>query len=207
MTFSSLFTGSLLAGILIALGDIMYVYIENKIVAAFLFSIALCFIRVKGLNLFTGSLEKFYSDKGFKWRHLFFILILNIIGTCIMHLWSDFIFTDIYALAEVKFLNVDLWRVYIYSILCGMLMAVATDSQTPMWLTIMCVMGFLLSGFRHSIADSWYFWHLPIKNWGTGFGILGLEILGNFLGGTVIALLIKENLANKIKSSLKTKNL
>ena len=66
MTFSSLFTGSLLAGILIALGNMMYVCIENKIVAAFLFSIALCFIRIRKLNLFTGSIGRLYFDKNLK---------------------------------------------------------------------------------------------------------------------------------------------
>lgn len=206
MTFSSLFTGSLLAGILIALGDMMYVCIENKIVAAFLFSIALCFIRIRKLNLFTGSIGKLYFDKNLKIYHLLFILLLNIVGTAMMRLVPDFP-VDVYAIAETKFLNASLWRVGFYSIFCGMLMVVATDSQTPMWLTIMCVAGFLLAGFRHSIADSWYFWYLPLQNYGVGLKVLGIEILGNFIGGSFIAIFIKKNLQNKAKHLLNTKNL
>mgnify|MGYP002770000179 CR=1 FL=1 len=206
MTFSSLFTGSLLAGILIALGDMMYVCIENKIIAAFLFSIALCFIRIRKLNLFTGSIGKLYFDKNLKIYHLLFILLFNIVGTAMMRLVPDFP-VDVYAIAETKFLNASLWRVGFYSIFCGMLMVVATDSQTPMWLTIMCVAGFLLAGFRHSIADSWYFWHLPLQNYGVGLKVLGVEILGNFIGGSFIALFIKENLQDKTKHLLNTKNL
>lgn len=206
MTFSSLFTGSLLAGILIALGDMMYVCIENKIIAAFLFSIALCFIRIRKLNLFTGSIGKLYFDKNLKIYHLLFILLLNIVGTAMMRLVPDFP-VDVYAIAEIKFLNVSLWRVGFYSIFCGMLMVIATDSQTPMWLTIMCVAGFLLAGFRHSIADSWYFWYLPLQNYGVGLRVLGVEILGNFIGGSFIAIFIKENLQDKAKHLLNTKNL
>lgn len=206
MTFSSLFTGSFLAGILIALGDMMYVCIENKIVAAFLFSIALCFIRIRKLNLFTGSIGKLYFDKNLKIYHLLFILLLNIVGTAMMRLVPDFP-VDVYAIAETKFLNASLWRVGFYSIFCGMLMVVATDSQTPMWLTIMCVAGFLLAGFRHSIADSWYFWYLPLQNYGVGLKVLGIEILGNFIGGSFIAIFIKKNLQNKAKHLLNTKNL
>ena len=91
--------------------------------------------------------------------------------------------------------------------ICGMLMVIATDSQTPMWLTIMCVAGFLLAGFRHSIADSWYFWYLPLANYKTGLKVLGIEILGNFIGGSFVAIFIKENLQDKVKYLLKTKNL
>lgn len=206
MTFSSLFTGSLLAGILIALGDMMYVCIENKIVAAFLFSIALCFIRIRKLNLFTGSIGKLYFDKNLKIYHLLFILLFNIVGTAMMRLVPDFP-VDVYAIAETKFLNASLWRIGFYSIFCGMLMVIATDSQTPMWLTIMCVAGFLLAGFRHSIADSWYFWHLPLQDYGVGLKVLGVEILGNFIGGSFIAIFIKENLQDKTKHLLNTKNL
>lgn len=206
MTFSSLFTGSLLAGILIALGNMMYVCIENKIIAAFLFSIALCFIRIRELNLFTGSIGRLYFDKKFKWWHLLFVLMSNILGTAMMCCVPD-LPIDICAIAETKFLNVSLWRVGFYSIFCGILMVIATDSQTPLWLTIMCVAGFLLAGFRHSIADSWYFWHLPLANYKTGLKVLGIEILGNFIGGSFIAIFIKENLQDKAKPLLNIKNL
>lgn len=202
MSLGALWTGSLLAGILIALGDMMYVCIENKIVAAFLFSIALCFIRVREFNLFTGSIGKLYFDKEFKWWHLFLVLIGNIIGTATVCLASAFSI-DAYAIAEIKFLNASLWQIGFYSIFCGMLMAIATDSQTPLWLTIMCVAGFLLAGFRHSIADSWYFWYLSLQNYGAGLKVLGIEILGNFIGGSIIAILIKKNLEGKVKKLLK----
>ena len=184
----------------------MYVCIENRIVAAFLFSIALCFIRIRKLNLFTGSIGKLYFDKNLKIHHLLFILLLNIVGTAMMRLVPDFP-VDVYAIAETKFLNASLWRVGFYSIFCGMLMVIATDSQTPMWLTIMCVAGFLLAGFRHSIADSWYFWYLSLQNYGVGLKVLGVEILGNFIGGSFIAIFIKENLQDKAKHLLNTKNL
>lgn len=206
MTFSSLFTGSLLAGILIALGNMMYVCIENKIIAAFLFSIALCFIRIRKLNLFTGSIGKLYFDKNLKIYHLIFILLFNVTGTAIMRLVPNFP-VDVYTIARIKFLDVSLLRVGFYSIFCGMLMVIATDSLTPMWLTIMCVAGFLLAGFRHSIADSWYFWYLPLANYKTGLKVLGIEILGNFIGGSFIAIFIKENLQDKAKHLLSTRNL
>lgn len=202
MSLGALYTGSLLAGILIALGDMMYVCIENKIVAAFLFSIALCFIRIKELNLFTGSIGRFYFDKNLKIYHLIFILLFNIAGTAMMRLVPNFP-VDVYAIARMKFLDVSLLRVGFYSIFCGMLMAIATDSQTPLWLTIMCVAGFLLAGFRHSIADSWYFWYLSLQNYGAGLKVLGIEILGNFIGGSIIAILIKKNLEGKVKKLLK----
>ena len=56
---------SLLAGVLIGCGDIVYVVCENKIVGSFLFSLGLISILIKGYPLYTGRIGYVEGVKDF----------------------------------------------------------------------------------------------------------------------------------------------
>lgn len=119
---------SLIAGMLIGLSCEIFAQTENKIVGAFLFSIALLTICEYKLMLFTGRV-----GEEIKWD-LTITLICNILGVIL-----------------VKYML--LIPIIGLGIGCGMLMqiAVAMYTRQPI-VTVMCVAAFILSGFKHCIA-------------------------------------------------------
>ena len=77
------------------------------------------------------------------------------------------------------------WYHYIASgICCGMMMTIATKKESPLWLSNLCVMAFILAGFNHCVADWFYIF-------GTANSIKYLywflTVIGNFIGGLIIA--------------------
>ena len=59
-----------------------------------------------------------------------------------------------------------------------------TKKESPLWLSILCVMAFILAGFNHCIADWFYVFGSfdPIK-----YLYWFLIVIGNFLGGYLAA--------------------
>ena len=101
------------------------------ICGAFLFSIGLLTICMLELSLFTGKVGSSNDTK-----ELFTIFVLNIFGVIIMKILFTF--------------N----NMFVLGIGCGMLMQIgvtAYKKNLPI-LTIMCVMAFILAGYKHCIA-------------------------------------------------------
>lgn len=176
--------GGFLAGFLIGLGNLIYCCAENKMIGALLFSFALCSIRIFKLDLYTGSLNKVFS-KQMKWWCLPLIFLYNYLGASFCGLLSHFFETcsagD--AIAS-KFLEVSYWKVFWLAVVCGILMSIATMPDCPLWLTIMCVMVFILTGARHSVADCWYLGFIKGNVGWKPLGIIGTEVIGNFVGAS-----------------------
>lgn len=200
------FTASIAAGFAIGLGNIIYLAISptSKIIAAFLFAIGLCAIRIYGLSLYTGSIQRWVWEKDFK-----FITLLPILaGNCVGILYSElligqFVHESLVAAATTKFIETGWFEILCGSLGCGMLMALATMKKSPIWLTIMCVAAFLLCGMRHSIADFEYLlviWTKGGNFWKTT-GKWLIEIGGNFLGGVIMAVACKVGKINEENSS------
>ena len=121
---------SIFSGILIGLcADI-----NNRvggICGAFLFSIGLLTICMLELSLFTGKVGSSNDAK-----ELFITFVLNIFGVFIMRVLFTF--------------N----NMFVLGIGCGMLMQIgvtAYKKNLPI-LTAMCVMAFILAGYKHCIA-------------------------------------------------------
>lgn len=70
---------------------------------------------------------------------------------------------------------------------CGALMSIATYRKSPLWLSIMCVMGFILAGFNHCIADAYYF----IIGRTISLSFIA-TVIGNILGGVCFSNLNKD---------------
>lgn len=186
------FNAAIAAGFVIGLGNVIYLAISptSKIIAAILFAIGLCAIRIYGLNLYTGSIQRWVWEKDFKLITLLPILAGNCIGILYSGLLISPLVRESFTTAAItKFVETGWFEILCGSLGCGMLMALATMKKSPMWFTIMCVAAFLLCGMRHSIADWEY---LPIVwakggNFWTTTGKWLIEVGGNFLGGAVMA--------------------
>lgn len=81
-----------------------------------------------------------------------------------------------------------IWEAAAKGIGCGMLMSIATYEKSPLWMCFPCVMGFILSGFNHCIADAYYM----IAAGTIGFPLIG-TIVGNIFGGVIFSNLLELN--------------
>ena len=132
--------------------------INNRIgglCGAFLFSIGLLTICMSELSLFTGKVGSSNDAK-----ELFTTFVLNIFGVIIMRILFTF--------------N----NMFVLGIGCGMLMQIgvtAYKKNLPI-LTIMCVMAFILAGYKHCIA--YVYNSLDIINF-------VLIVLGNIVGAKI----------------------
>lgn len=145
---------SIMSGLLIGLcADI-----NNRIgglCGAFLFSIGLLTICMLEFSLFTGKVGSSNDAK-----KLFTTFVLNIFGVIIMRILFTF--------------N----NMFVLGIGCGMLMQIgvtAYKKNLPI-LTIMCVMAFILAGYKHCIA--YVYNSLDIINF-------VLIVLGNIVGAKI----------------------
>lgn len=188
---------AVLAGIMISIGCIVFLSIENKIIGSLLFTTGLLTVLVFKLNLFTGKAP--YICKNDLNYSIFIVVVWfgNFIGVAITAflIRNTAIFAKIIekctALAEAK-VTTSISSLFILSIFCGILMYIAVDVYNThntdknfftTILVIFCVSVFILSGFEHSIADMFYFvLALPIKQW-----IFPLIIVtsGNIIGGNI----------------------
>lgn len=183
---------SFAAGILIALGCCISMIAENPVIGAFLFSIGLVSVRIFKLYLFTGKTQDIISGD-IEWWRLLIILVFNILGAQFIMLlfWiGNHGLMAIRAIAATKMAR-PWYTLLCCGIGCGALMTLATHKDSPLWLSIMCVMGFILAGFEHSIADGFYLTAIGPVIWVQWqFWTI---VAGNFLGGIGMAYFIKQN--------------
>ena len=145
---------SIMSGILIGLCSDIYNRIGG-IVGAFLFSIGLLTICMSGLLLFTGKVGSSNDVK-----RLIIMISCNILGVVSMRILFHF--------------N----NIFILGIGCGMLMqiGVAAYKKNLPLLTAMCVMAFILAGYKHCIAYVFNY---------SNIAELILIICGNIIGAKV----------------------
>ncbi len=163
---------SMLAGMVVSFGCMAYLTFEDKTLASVIFTIGLFTIYTLNYKLFTGKVGYILEDKeigklGLTW-------VGNFIGTAIMaflvsqtriidttdiikkaHYYSDLKIGD-------EFLSV-----FILGCFCGMMMYIAAQVYKQTKDTVnsiggyvgmfLVVMGFLLLGFEHSVANMFYF--------------------------------------------------
>lgn len=202
------FCRAILAGVMISIGCIVFLMVDNRIAGAVLFSTGLLTILYFKLNLFTGK-APYICQNNFKYSALVGIIWLgNFVGTIITVFLIKHtsiyhkIIDRCYVVAEAK-VSATASSLFILSIFCGILMFIAVEAYRrqdnnknyfAVLLVIFCVSVFILAGFEHSIANMFYFMlALPVKQW-----ILPLIIItfGNLVGGNIFCYGI-----NKIKEA------
>ena len=186
-----------MAGVLISIGGIIYLSLDNKIIGATFFSIGLLVICIYQMNLYTGKVGYAINNKPSYLIELLLSLIGNYLGTlfmalCILATRISNISEKAKLLANVK-LNDSIPSILILSFCCGMLMYIAVNNykkiKDPVGKYIcifMCVIVFILSGFEHCVANMFYF---NIAKCFTlkMFAYLIIMILGNGLGAIFIS--------------------
>ena len=202
MSKIKVFFDALLAGLFIAIGGIVFLSVQDKIIGSLLFAVGLFTICTLKFNLYTGKVcYVFEKDKEYA-LNLPIIYLGNLLGT----IATSFIlhFTRIYpaisekakALSEIK-LNDSLLSIFILSMMCNILVYLSVEeyNNNPHELgkylgLIFGIVVFIICGFEHCVANMFYFsigdmWSLKTVLY------LIVMTLGNSLGGIIIPLIRK----------------
>ncbi len=189
---------AILAGIMISIGGIIYLSLENKMLGAFLFSIGLFSICVNSYNLYTGKIGYVISNKPSYLIELLFTLIGNVIGTVMcgyvisLTRVGEKLGNAATVICDIK-LNDNLLSIFILSVFCGIIMYLAVDTYKKlndfgkytgifMGITI-----FILAGFEHCVANMFYFSVANMWSWKTVLYVF-IMVLGNSTGSILLAL-------------------
>lgn len=195
------FVKSILAGICISLGGVIYLTLENHIVGAFLFTIGLFSIYTFGFSLYTGKVC-FIPNENPK----FLLTVLNVyLGNLVGTVGMGLIFRHTRVSKVVEHtqevvgskLSDTPFSVFFMGIMCGISIAIAVlgfmnikDAIGKYIALFVPIMVFILSGYEHSIADMFYV--TLAGAWSTK-AILYILLIstGNLLGGVIIPIVCK----------------
>ena len=214
---------SILSGLMIAVGGSVYMGCRTlglTWLGAILFAAGLFTICVYGFNLYTGKvgyIAKNFSD--FKYiRFVLLVLVFNLISTFVMGLVIAYTYPKIGAEAfnvYVPKLDNPLPKTFISGVMCGLLMFLAVDSWKQKFYIgcFLFVPTFILAGFDHSIANSFYngaaFGFTLIDQQSQSLGVLRVAldsfdcfslrnallvivtVLGNALGGMIVPMMTR----------------
>lgn len=185
------------AGIVIGIGGIAYLAIENKIAGSFIFSFGLLTVCMYSFNLYTGKVGYILENKISYVIELLISLIGNFLGTFLVGNLMRLTRFEKYIetaknIVNIK-LNDNLLSIFILAIFCGMIMYIAVNNYKKekdvigKYMTIfMGVMAFILCGFEHCVANMFYFSIAGIFSFKVFYYLL-VMILGNSLGSIIIA--------------------
>lgn len=195
---------SILSGLMICVGGTIYLSCVAKgwaPLGAVLFAAGLYTICVYGFNLYTGKVGYIaYHFKDAEYIKLvILILIFNLLTTYLLGILSSYVFPCIVEPAKKIYdakLCTPLPRLLITGIFCGLLMFLAVDTWkkgSPFGCFIYIPV-FILSGFDHSIANSFY------NGVANGFqnafttenaAVVLTVIAGNAIGGMLVPMLTR----------------
>ncbi len=180
------FVLSIMSGLMIGFGGIVFLMCTNRIVGATLFSFGLLTIICQGFALYTGRIGYFRSYGALS---LLITIAGNFVGTFIMA--KAFQLTrhtvDIASVVTPKLQDSSL-SVFLLSIGCGAMMYLAVDSyrKSKSWLfVILPIIIFILSGLEHSIANMFYISLADAWGW-DALRITLIALVGNGVGSWII---------------------
>lgn len=174
---------SIMSGILIGIGTVIYLKCDNTYIGAMLFSLALITIVKCNLNLYTGKIGYFGEVKA---STLLVILIGNLVGV-MLPVYFEYrdILDKVILISSLKF-SKDFLSIFLDGILCGILMFVAVSCKDSL-IIVFCIMTFMMSGYEHCIADFPYL----VLNYSTeNLQKFLLVILGNSIGSILTSRLM-----------------
>ena len=191
------FVRAILAGIMIGTGGSAMLAVNTQIIGPFMFSIGLMVIIQFGLKLYTGIVGYFMDPIDLKTLAVTFIG--NFIGVFVVAEAArysclpvaDYAYQLVLAKSEM-IMRLHLIDIFAMGCMCGMLMyigvavwklPVASDIARC-FITILCVMTFIVCGFEHCIADMFYLLaartnDIPIGN---QIAFIGIVTIGNSIG-------------------------
>lgn len=189
------FINSVLAGISIALGATIYLLCSNKIVGALLFSIGILLVMEFKFLLYTGYVPTKREEQSFLdyLVNSTFVFIGNLVGGALtagllaLTKLKEPLYNATTTLCQNK-LNDSLLSVFILSIFCGIIIAgivKATNLKKQIIFVAMMIATFILCGFEHVVANSFYFsFSLKLLTF-EGLLFMLVCLCGNFVGGLI----------------------
>lgn len=197
-SFYEVILKSVLAGIFISIGGIVYLSVGGGIMGSVLFSVGLISVIAYDARLFTGTAGFVTTEN---WIDLFWIIIGNLLGVILAAgIVLNFpleIRESAYDIIEAR-LELSWRTLYVTGIGCGILMTTAVEfARKKIWIPLLfAVPVFILCGFPHCIADAFYFC-VSLTNFSseptselwefmsTGLAKYPAVVLGNFIGCNV----------------------
>ena len=184
---------SILAGISISIGSIVYLLVENKNVGALLFSVGIMMVIEFKFLLFTGYVPTQRNKQKITdyLINCLFVLCGNIIGCALVAglMYFTRIGASLYdkalAVSNVK-INDSPLSILILAMFCGFIIAMivkANNFKKQVLYSAFMIAVFILSSFEHVVADAFYLtMSLKLFTW-KGLLVLVMALLGNFIGG------------------------
>ena len=181
---------SIIAGVLIGIGAYAYASIANKVLGAFIFSIGLISVFALQAHLFTGKIGGLNKNN---WKDLIWMLIGNLIGIALVVLIAapKETIREVCLVITTAKLEKDLYIAFLDALMCGVIIQLAVElkSKDPVS-TIICIMCFILCGFEHCIANTFYFICDGVMYWQEIIYFI-IYVLGNTLGAIALKHLIE----------------
>ena len=153
---------SIVAGILIALGGIAFLSVENKIIGSLLFSIGLLSVLIFNFDLYTGKVcnVDYYRNP----VKLFIVWNGNFIGSAAMGLLMRSHADLVQRCSSIMISKIEknILSTCIDSIICGICIAIAVKGYAKAeefgkhLMVVLGVMVFILTDAEHCIADIFY---------------------------------------------------
>lgn len=196
--FFKLFIPSILAGISISLAGFIFLSVDNKYLGSVLFTLGLFLVCTRSYNLYTGKVCYCKTIQNIK--DLLIIILGNFIGTNIIGLllrctrYATSLTTKANSIIDTK-LSDNLLSLFILAIICNIFIYVAVDGykkakdQVAKYLSLFFgVIGFVISGTEHVVADMFYF-AVAGNYTSKAFLVLLIVFLGNTVGGRLYSLI------------------
>ena len=192
------FLDSILGGMCIGIGGVVFLSCESKVTGAVFFCLGLFAICTFGFNLVTGKVGYVFQRP---LRYTGFVLSVwlgNLVGTGIVGYAVRAtriagIAEKAAAMCQTK-LNDSLVSIFILSVFCNILMFIAVDGfqnnpyQVGKYIGIFLgVTVFILCGFEHCVANMFYFSVAHVWSGRTVLYLLVMSV-GNACGGVLIPL-------------------
>ena len=204
------FLYAIMAGAFIAMGGVVFLSLNNKIVGAFMFSLGLLAVCTLKYNLFTGKVGYlFCNDVKTYLPWCLMVWVGNLVGSIIvaelvrLTRVAPGLIEKSTKLVQVK-ADDTLISLFVLGIFCNIMVVHAVDQylnnphEIGKYLgIIMSIMVFILVGFEHSIADMFYIQMARMWNSQTIIALIVIT-LGNVLGGILIPTM--RNINTKLKS-------
>ena len=198
MKLVKVFLSGILAGLSIGLGGVAFLSLDNKVVGAAVFTVGLFTVCTMGFNLYTGKVCYAFDNDAAYAKNLPVIWLGNLCGAGLTAFFVSMtrnagIAEKAMALCTTK-LDDSLVSLFFLGLLCNIFIYIAVEGyknnphEVGKYLSLFFgVMGFILCGTEHCVADMFYFWMAGA--W-SGQAILRILVitLGNSVGGVLLPL-------------------
>ena len=198
MKLVKVFLSGILAGLSIGLGGVAFLSLESKVIGAAVFTVGLFTACTMGFNLYTGKVCYAFDNDAQYAKNLPVIWLGNLCGAGLTAFFVSMtrnagIAEKAMALCSAK-LDDSLVSLFFLGVLCNIFIYIAVEGyknnphEAGKYLSLFFgVMGFILCGTEHCVADMFYFWMAGA--W-SGQAILRILVitLGNSVGGVLLPL-------------------